>query len=293
MAFLSALDPAAWPVLHELEQHMRRFYAQPQYHAEWIRHANAAWHTAGHDAQLAAVSRINAHARLLEVGCGDTAAAAELLDRVPGLRYHGVDITIPAHRDPNLGLARATGIALPFADASFDVVLSMFTIEHTVFPHRFLDECWRVLRDGGQLCIIAPDFLNNAMASERIGLRYGTGREKLRRGRLLDAALTFFDSRVRLPVARRRRQRSLRDGQYRFPILTNPRCLERAGFATDCDAVYPASPEEISNYLNTRHHVAANEVFFRDAQYFWHRVHKNEPARVTVPAHFPCRKCGR
>jgi SAM-dependent methyltransferase len=215
---------------------------------------------------------------LLEVGCGDTAAARELLERQPGLHYHGVDITLPAHRDPSLALACASADALPFAAASFDVVVSMFMIEHTVFPHRTLDECWRVLRPGGQLLIVAPDFLNHAMASERIGIRYGSGRDKLQRGRLVDAACTFFDSRLRLPLARRRRRRHLRQGAFSFPVLTNPRCLRLPGFTADCDAVYPAAPEEISNYLHARHEVAAAHLFYRDAHTFGMEIVKKEPA---------------
>jgi SAM-dependent methyltransferase len=278
MPYLSALDPRSELPLLELERRMLRYYANPLYHEQWIRHANAAWRPEAHGAQLAAVARIPIGARLLEVGCGDTAAAAELLQRVPDLRYHGVDISIPAHRTRTLRLARASGAALPFAAAAFDVVLSMFTIEHATSPHRFLDECWRVLRGGGSLLIIAPDFLNNAMASERVGFGYGTGREKLRRGQWLDALLTFFDSRVRLPLARQRRRQLLRKGAFDFPILTNPRCLRLSGFATDCDAVYPAAPEEISNYLHARFRGARADLFYRDASTFGIELTKTKPA---------------
>jgi SAM-dependent methyltransferase len=46
---------------------------------------------------------------------------------------------------------------LPFADASFDVVVSFETIEHTADPAHFLDELWRVLRPGGPLIISTPN----------------------------------------------------------------------------------------------------------------------------------------
>lgn len=268
MPFVSALDAGSNEALFRLEQRMAQYYANPQYHEEWIRFANAAWQPLAHGAQLAAAERIPHGATLLEVGCGDTAGALQLLEHVPHVQYHGVDISIPAHRERSLRVARATGIKLPFATGSFDVVISMFTIEHTIFPHRFLDECWRVLRVGGKLEIIAPDFLHNAMASERIGLGFGNGRDKLRRGHLLDAALTFFDSRIRLPSARRRRARRLKHGSYSFPILTNPRCLTKHTFVTDCDAVYPACPEEIVNYMRARHQVTDHSLFFRDANTF-------------------------
>jgi SAM-dependent methyltransferase len=268
MPFVSALDAGSNEALFRLEQRMMQYYANPQYHGEWIRNANTAWQPEAHGAQLAAAARIPEGAALLEVGCGDTAGALQLLEQVPEIRYHGVDVSIPAHRERSLRVARASGAKLPFASASFDVVISMFTIEHTIFPHRFLDECWRVLRSGGKLHVIAPDFLNNAMASERIGFGYGTGREKLKRGQLIDAVVTLFDSRLRLPLARRRRARALGRGAYSFPILINPRCLSSRTFVTDCDAVYPSCPEEIANYMRGRHGIGQADLFFRDANTF-------------------------
>lgn len=268
MPFVSALDPQAEPALRNLEQRMLRYYKNPAYHTEWIRHANAGWNAEAHGAQLAAVSRIEPGSALLEIGCGDTAAAAELLRRIPDLRYFGVDVSIPATRDLRLRLARSSGTALPFPNETFDVAISMFTIEHTTRPDLFLDEAWRVLKSKGHLILIAPDFLTNAMASERIGLRYGTGRDKARRGQLLDAVLTMFDSRVRLPAQRRRRARQLAGGGYTFPVWTSPRCLSLPGFVTDCDAVYPSCPEEIANYFGSRHSWSQHEIFFRDRSTF-------------------------
>ncbi len=268
MSFLSALNPNARDAIRALEQRMRRFYANPDYHAEWIRGANAHWQPGTHDAQLALTTRIPAAAQLLEIGCGDTSAGSEFHQRVRELRYFGVDITIPPERNRALRAAAASGLALPFSAESFEIVVSMFTIEHTLFPQQFLDEAWRVLRHGGKLCIIAPDFLHNAMASERIGLSYGNGREKLRNRQLIDAALTFYDSRLRLPAARHKRKRALNSGSYEFPILMNPRCLSHPGFVTDCDAVYPSCPEEIGNYLRAQYELHSETVFFRDAHTF-------------------------
>lgn len=268
MPFVAATDPNAAPVLRQLELRMLAYYQNAQYHDDWIRHANAGWREGAHDAQLAAASRIKPGSRLLEVGCGDTAAAAELFKRIPNLAYHGIDISLPAIHRRGLRLARAGGSGLPFRNAIFDVVISMFTIEHTTRPDHFLDEAWRVLRPGGQLLLIAPDFLNNAMASERIGFGYETGREKLRNRRFIDAAVTMFDSRLRLPLQRARRRRGLARGRYTFPILLNPRCLTLPGFATDCDAIYPSSPEEITNYMTSRYPTAVPEVFFRNQSTF-------------------------
>jgi SAM-dependent methyltransferase len=50
----------------------------------------------------------------------------------------------------------ADGLALPFADGSFDLVLSQAVLEHVPDPQRALDEMARVLRPGGRIhCEIA------------------------------------------------------------------------------------------------------------------------------------------
>jgi SAM-dependent methyltransferase len=49
---------------------------------------------------------------------------------------------------------------LPFADASFDVVLSMEGIEHFEHQAGFVRECARVLRPGGWLVLTTPNVLS-------------------------------------------------------------------------------------------------------------------------------------
>lgn len=79
-----------------------------------------------------------------------------------GLRAHG-------HRVVEVDLFPRTGMQgvcadacapLPFAEASFDVVLSMEGIEHFENPAAFLRECSRVLRTGGRLILTTPNVLH-------------------------------------------------------------------------------------------------------------------------------------
>lgn len=46
---------------------------------------------------------------------------------------------------------------LPFADASFDTVLSFQVFEHVADTRRYLEEIRRVLRPGGKLVLVTPD----------------------------------------------------------------------------------------------------------------------------------------
>ena len=57
-------------------------------------------------------------------------------------------------------LVPGRGEALPFADASFDIVYSANVLEHTDAPLKVLEEAVRVLRPGGILHFEMPNFLS-------------------------------------------------------------------------------------------------------------------------------------
>jgi ubiquinone/menaquinone biosynthesis C-methylase UbiE len=98
--------------------------------------------------------------RLLEVGCGNGAAALAVADEL-GLDVTAVDV------DPDqIALARrsagargqvcwrvADAAMLPFDDALFDGVVTHKTLHHISDWRRALTECVRVLRGGGFLLV--------------------------------------------------------------------------------------------------------------------------------------------
>jgi SAM-dependent methyltransferase len=107
---------------------------------------------------------------MLDAGCGDGRylAAVGTTGHVPG-RLVGSDIseriletaraTAAAHGvQPEL--VRANLEALPFADASFELVLSVQVIEHLLDPAAGLRELARVLRPGGTLLLSTDNALN-------------------------------------------------------------------------------------------------------------------------------------
>ena len=146
--------------------------------------------------------------RLLKTDLWDEAKNTRILAWASsqGARAYGIDISRPivtqARRAFAAGprpLQGAVGDVreLPFADASFDAIYSMGTIEHFDETERAVDEMARVLKPGGRAIIGVPNrydpFLRPLIAAalQAVGL-YGYGYEKSysRRGlrRMLERA---------------------------------------------------------------------------------------------------------
>ncbi len=110
--------------------------------------------------------------RVLDVACG--AGYGSALLRQTAATVHGVDISAEAiaharglyAADANLQFSEASCTALPFADGSFDLVVSFETIEHIEAQAAFLDEVRRVLTPEGVFVVSSP---NKAEYSDRRG----------------------------------------------------------------------------------------------------------------------------
>lgn len=100
----------------------------------------------------------------LDLGTGPGTVAIEIARQRPGLRMVGLDLAANMVAKAKLRAARAgldgrgvwpqaDGHSLPFADDSFDLVVSSFALHHWDDPLRILDEMGRVLRPGGHYYI--------------------------------------------------------------------------------------------------------------------------------------------
>ena len=104
---------------------------------------------------------------LLDVGCGPGTLTADLASRVAPGRVVGIDradavLEQAASHAASRGVAvevRAGDVyALPFSDASFDVVHAHQVLQHLVDPVRALGEMRRVLRPGGVVAVRDSDY---------------------------------------------------------------------------------------------------------------------------------------
>lgn len=110
------------------------------------------------------LSRIRARPgdRILDMATGTGALALDLLGR-PGVEIVGADITRPmllraqaraADRRRRLDLIECTAEAPPFADASFDSIVSAYLLRYVADVPATLEELLRLLRPGGTMAML-------------------------------------------------------------------------------------------------------------------------------------------
>jgi ubiquinone/menaquinone biosynthesis C-methylase UbiE len=107
--------------------------------------------------------------RILEVACGRGGFVSELLragGRVTGCDFSSAALKAAAGKVPrtseglSAALVRGDAQSLPFADSSFDMVVSCETIEHLPQAGAAVREMHRVTRFGGQLFLTTPNYAN-------------------------------------------------------------------------------------------------------------------------------------
>jgi ubiquinone/menaquinone biosynthesis C-methylase UbiE len=178
---------------------------------------------------LALLEAVQLHARTvaLDIGCGTGFPLLELAERLgPTARVHGIDPWREAidriHQKVrqygilNVEVLEGVAEALPFADATFDLIVSNNGLNNVQDQPRALAECYRVSRPGAQfvLTMNLPDSMHELYAVLRTWL------EETGRTRLLPA--------VAAQIASKRQPRAATEAQLAAAGFRIANVIERA-----------------------------------------------------------------
>jgi SAM-dependent methyltransferase len=121
---------------------------------------------------------------VVDVGCGAGRVKPFPWRRHPGVRLVGLDPDPGAEANPTLDEFHLLegGKAWPLEDASADLVLARYVLEHVADPRQFFEEAKRVLRPGGRLAFLTPNRRHPAMIASAM-LPVSWKRTILRRAR--------------------------------------------------------------------------------------------------------------
>jgi SAM-dependent methyltransferase len=100
--------------------------------------------------------------KFLDIGCGRGEFLRGFIDC--GVQGHGVDRSRTAERycpEAELRTADLENEELPYPDNHFDVIYSKSVIEHFYYPEKLVKEMFRVLKPGGLLITMCPDWEYN------------------------------------------------------------------------------------------------------------------------------------
>ncbi len=125
------------------------------------------------DGTLAFYNRVNAlltpDSTLVDVGCGRGAYGEDPLPyrrqvrilKGKCARVIGIDVDFSGAENPYLDEFRPIqGPRWPVEDETIDLLLSDNVLEHVADPPAFFNECHRVLKTGGYLCIRTPNLFS-------------------------------------------------------------------------------------------------------------------------------------
>lgn len=237
LKFLHPWDSVPVSEILCLDEKMRRFYLKtPANYYALADQASANYSPAEQPFHCHLAQQVGPGQSLLELGCG-TAHFCGPTQKRGGL-YHGADF------DPELlEKNRAKWPSASFFSlkdkilGTYDIVISLYTIEHVADPKAYLKRLWSKVSPGGRMGIICPDFIDGegiapSIYFGRTPLRL---RKKISTGRLWDAARHLYEWLIKA-AAWKRQARNRPPGAFWMNL--DPRDLATGLHSIDGDAIH-------------------------------------------------------
>jgi SAM-dependent methyltransferase len=144
------------------------YEAQSAYRDHY-RASRPGWRSSGDQFDIVVQSHLTPESVVLDLGCGRT-GGIERFWREARLAV-GID---PDHgslagRQGGMSVMQAGGEHLPFAAQAFDMVVSVWVLEHLDAPEQVFAEVARVLKPGGHFIFLTPNALNPLILGNRVG----------------------------------------------------------------------------------------------------------------------------
>ncbi len=144
------------------------YEAQTAYR-EHYRAARPGWLSSGEQFDVTVKQYLTAETKVLDLGCGRTGGIERFWREARLAVGIDPDHQSLAERTQNMAVLQSHGEHLPFADGAFDMVVSVWVIEHLDSPEKVFTEVARVLKPGGHFLFLTPNALNPLIFGNRVG----------------------------------------------------------------------------------------------------------------------------
>lgn len=144
-------------------------YAAQTSYRDKYRAARPGWMSSGDQFDLVVQKHLTPESAVLDIGCGRTGGIERFWRQARVAVGVDPDRGSLAARGEGMTVLQSGGEHLPFADASFNVVVSVWVLEHLETPEKVFAEVARVLKPGGHLIFLTPNALNPLVMGNRVG----------------------------------------------------------------------------------------------------------------------------
>lgn len=238
-----------------LKSKMVEFWNKHEGYFQSARAANINYSDEAHEYHRKALEYIPKGAMVLDVGCG-TAEVGRDISRFA--QYYGIDVSRIAllmgkeYLNASFNMVQGDIANMPFHDETFDVILSLYSLEHFVEVRRTLEEMDRVLKVDGIMIFVSPAYDSPSAHPPSITFSLGgIDQSTYKRKILLPLDITVYVLKRTMYASRQLlRQINLyfNGKAHDFNLVSEPKCLNTE-YVMDSDVTYIVSIREVRNWL--------------------------------------------